>query len=202
MLSRIAWLIRILIACRVSVLSAVAGLLLFACVPQARDLFADVSFGALPFSPWAWFRWLAFFFYMFFFWAFPVHYAARRMLDDKDWVAPRRLKEIDPQSVEAIEATGARQQEMMTTLTPRVLGLTPFIAVALGLIRAYQVVGEVDGLETAAAAKMQIFILLGLDIFAGVAFYRFVCARKDIMDVIAQKVAAHRGKSLFPRRQG
>lgn len=196
MLSWIAWLLRILVACRVSVISTGAGFLLFAFVPQARDLFADVSFGALPYSPYAWFRWLAFFLYLFFFWAFPVHYAARRMLDDKDWVAPARLSELDSDCVTKLEEEGEKQHERMIRLVPRLLGLAPFAAVAIGLWKAYWVVGDVDGLETAFDAKVQIFFLTGLDLVVGYLFYRFVRSRGDILDVIVSTFAARRGKEL------
>lgn len=190
-----SWLLRVLVACRVSVISAATGFLLFDFVPQARDLFADVSFGALPYSLSAWSRWLAFFLYTFFFWAFPVHYAARRMLDEKDWVAPVRLKEIDEKSIEEIDAAGALRHRRLTTIIPRLLGLTPFIAIAFGLLRAYWVVSEVDGLESAAEARLQIFILTGLDVVAGVLFLLFIRARRDIMTAIASKIATRRGLS-------
>ena len=50
LLSRLQWFGRILLACRVSVISAIAGVLLFSLVPQARDLFSDITYGALPSS--------------------------------------------------------------------------------------------------------------------------------------------------------
>ena len=76
--TRALWVLRILVACRVSVLSVAAGTLLFLLAAQARDLFADTAFGALPASPGAWGFWIAFFTYLVFVWAFPVHYAARQ----------------------------------------------------------------------------------------------------------------------------
>ncbi|WP_457796491.1 hypothetical protein [Methylocystis sp. S23] len=196
MLSWTSWLLRILVACRVSVISAATGFLLFDFVLPARDLFADISFGALPYSFEAWLRWLAFFFSVFFFWAFPVHYAARRMLDEKDWVAPARLKEINEAYVEEIDTVGAQRHALLTKLVPRLLGMTPFVAIAFGLLRAYRVVSEVDGLETAAEASLQIFILTGLDLIAGILFYRFIRARKNILDAVVSRVEDRRGKQF------
>ena len=101
--TRALWVLRILVACRVSVLSMAAGTLLFLLATQARDLFADTAFGALPASPGAWGFWIAFFTYLVFVWAFPVHYAARRMLYSNAWmfscrvradIAPRRITEV------------------------------------------------------------------------------------------------------------
>ena len=41
---RLLWIARMIWACRVSVLSAIAGFWLFWKVPQAQDLFADISY--------------------------------------------------------------------------------------------------------------------------------------------------------------
>src|ERR1700722_18660382 len=79
------WIARILVACRVSVFSVVAGVLLFLMATPARDLFADIAFGALPASAAAWLFWGAFFTCLVFVWAFPVHYAARRILYSDAW---------------------------------------------------------------------------------------------------------------------
>src|SRR5918994_1543649 len=68
---------RVLWVCRVSVASALAGLLMMTFVPQAQDVFADTSV--------RWWYWLIFFALVFFGWAFPVHYAARRILDRQEW---------------------------------------------------------------------------------------------------------------------
>ena len=95
--ARALWAVRIVVACRVSALSVIAGTLLFLLSTQARDLFADTAFGALPASPAAWGYWIAFFAYLVFVWAFPVHYAARRMLYSDVWMFSCRVRsEIDP----------------------------------------------------------------------------------------------------------
>jgi hypothetical protein len=91
-LTRLHWCGRILLACRVSVLSALAGFLLFSFVPQARDLFDDISYGPLPYSLFAWGMWLLFFVYVFLIWAFPVHFAARAILRTDSWMIPSRLR--------------------------------------------------------------------------------------------------------------
>src|SRR5258708_10230074 len=70
------WL-HVLWVCRVSVVSALAGLVLMATIPQAQDVFADTS------VPWSY--WAAFFALAFFVWALPVHYGARRILNRQEW---------------------------------------------------------------------------------------------------------------------
>src|SRR4051794_40924041 len=76
--------LKILWVCRVSTFSAVAGILLFYHVVQAQNLLADTSSNYSFFA--AVRHWLAFFVGLFFLWAFPVHYAARRVLDEDSWM--------------------------------------------------------------------------------------------------------------------
>jgi len=76
-------LAHILWACRISVLSAGAGLLIFYYVLQAQNLFADLSFGD---SARGVLFWLCVFGAIFLFWAFPVHYGARDILEHDEWL--------------------------------------------------------------------------------------------------------------------
>src|SRR5271169_1276783 len=98
------WFVRILFACRVSLISVVAGALLFAFATPARDLFADVTYGALPGSLVAWGHWLWFFALLILVWAFPAHYAARRLLYTNEWMFSRRIRaETDPAKAAAVK---------------------------------------------------------------------------------------------------
>jgi hypothetical protein len=141
LLSRSQWFGRILLACRVSVISAIAGALLFSLVPQARDLFSDITYGALPSSLWAWLMWALFFFYMFFVWAFPVHFGARTMLNSNVWMVPQRVRALVQASPshECAEKFAAdladvkKELEPLTDWIPRLLGVAPFLAVYFGL---------------------------------------------------------------------
>jgi len=169
------WLTRIIVACRVSVLSVLAGTLLFIMSTQARDLFADVTFGALPISLEAWGHWLWFFACLVFVWAFPVHYAARRMLYSDAWMFSCRIRaEIDPRK--ALEVR--RDLKRSIDWTPRLLAAVPFAAVVIGLWKARGVVAKTMALEPAQAASSQILVLAGLDVGIGVAFLAFLWSRR------------------------
>jgi hypothetical protein len=189
LLSKALWLGRILFACRVSVLSAAAGFLLYALVPQARDLFSDITLGALPFSIGAWLLWALFFFYLFFVWAFPVHFGARKILETKVWMVSRRIRDVmgkraTPACAAEFDADLDSIKAQLATLmqwTPRVLGVLPFVAVYFGLYRAYRVVGDAQAFEAARDARTQIFILAALNLFVGLLFLSFVKNRRGLM---------------------
>jgi len=182
------WAGRILLACRVSVVSALAGLLLFAFVPQARDLFGDITYGPLPYSLFGWVMWLLFFAYVFLVWAFPVHYAARAVLERSDaWMIPARLRKAldDAPDCEGRVARELRRiREDMAgwlTWTPRVLGATPFLAVLIGLYKSSRVVADTQAaLPASADAYWQIVVLTALDLVIGAGFVGFLLVRKKL----------------------
>jgi hypothetical protein len=179
-LARARWIGRILVACRVSVISALAGVLLFALVPQARDLFADISFGSLPGSPRAWIHWLLFFIFLVLIWAFPVHYAARRMLETNDWMFSRLLRDLtDKTDLEKRENDIKDQLGFWIDWIPRALGVVPFIAVLIGLWKTYGVVGHAQALQPAADAQTQIFTLGVIDLVVMGLFVWFLVKRRE-----------------------
>ena len=169
------WIVRILFACRVSLLSAFGGLLLYLFSEQARDLFADVAFGALPGNWEAWLFWAFFFFYLVFLWAFPVHYAARRLLSSDAWMFSGRVRpEIDE----------ARRREVKTALKgwidwiPRILAMVPFIAVLAGLWNAWKVVARTPALQPSQEAARQIVALAVMDVAVALIFLFFLWRRR------------------------
>ena len=118
------------------------GRCLFLVSTQARDLFADIAFGALPGIAQAWLMWASFFAYLVFLWAFPVHYAARRLLDTDVWMVSGRLRD----DVDAAWLTDIRRAlEGPIDWIPRILAMVPFAAVLVGLWTAYHVVAEDAG---------------------------------------------------------
>ncbi len=172
------WAIRILFACRVSVLSVAAGALLFLVSTQARDLFADIAFGALPGDARAWLMWASFFAYLVFLWAFPVHYAARRLLGADDWMVSGRLRD----DVDATWLTDIRNElEGPIDWIPRILAMVPFAAVLIGLSTAYQVVAGTPALAPARAAAKQIATLAVLDVVLGAVFLIFLWRRQGLI---------------------
>jgi hypothetical protein len=83
---------RMLWACRVSVVSALGGYLLFSFVVQAQDVLADTTYGSQPLFHILF--WTFVFGSVFLVWAFPVHYAARDILGEfgKAWFfSPREF---------------------------------------------------------------------------------------------------------------
>jgi hypothetical protein len=125
---------RILWACRVSVASALGGYLLFLFVEQAQDLFSDTNYGEDGFSIRHILYWSGFFFLLFFLWAFPVHYAARNILDARagSWFRKRRpAAESDANS-----ARRAVIDRKLIEWTPRTLGAIPIVAVLIGILSA------------------------------------------------------------------
>lgn len=149
--TRALWVLRILVACRVSVLSVAAGTLLFLLATQARDLFADTAFGALPASPGAWGFWIAFFTYLVFVWAFPVHYAARRMLYSNAWMFSCRVRaDIAPRRITEVR----KELSWWIDWIPRFLAALPFISVLVGLWKAYGVVAQTMGLAPSRDADL------------------------------------------------
>ena len=125
---------RILWACRVSVASALGGYLLFLFVEQAQDLFSDTTYGDHWISIRHILYWSGFFFLLFFLWAFPVHYAARNILDARagSWFRKRR-------PAAESDANSSRRAEIDRKLiewTPRALGAIPIVAVLIGILSA------------------------------------------------------------------
>lgn len=181
------WFGRILWACRISVASAIGGALLFWKVDQAQNLFADRSFDALFFGA---HYWLSVFAAVFLVWAFPVHYGARRILDDEEraWMIPYRLK--SRMSASEFQKLGDEVYDRYRSLidwTPRVLGLLPFLAIAVGLLGASAAIANASILPEATATQNQIWALLLLDALTAVLFLYFVVFKRRVM---AERLAA------------
>jgi hypothetical protein len=144
---RVTWV------CRVPFTSAVAAGWLLAAAPQARDLFADISFG--------WPHWLAFF-VLLFAWSWVVHASARRALQHDDWVeeahvvgglSPVRRKQL--------------QQEfyLPAVVVPRVLGLAVFFFAGWAMCRTRRnLLDAVHGLPEANEAAFRSTVLLAITI--------------------------------------
>ncbi len=187
-LMRLHWSLRILFACRVSASSALAGFLLFFFVPQAHDLFDDISYGALPYSLFAWGMWLLFFVYVFLIWAFPVHFAARAILRTEAWMIPKRLRgAVGNRGAACAEAVKdelaliRREMACCIEWTPRILGALPFVAVFVGLYKSYKVVAQTQAaLAPSAAAVAQLLVLIVLNTLFLTGFVVFVIYRRKI----------------------
>lgn len=182
------WIFRILWACRVSVASAVAGLLLLGLVDQAQNLFADRSFDDFLFGA---HYWLSVFAAIFLVWAFPVHYGARRVLEDADaaWMIPYFLRvEMRDNDICSVRDHVRRRYARVIAWTPRLLGLTPFVAVALALMGAQASIENAAILSEATATRDQLSALLALDAATAAAFVVFVVVRQRITRFVGARV--------------
>jgi hypothetical protein len=171
---------RLLWVCRISTVSAIAGLLLFAVVVQAQNLLTDTSYGDLSLV--ALVHWGEFFFGLFVLWAFAVHYAARRAVEEDYWIvdAQTRLR-MSPREFALVSSEIRDRHEFLITWVPRLLGLLPFVAVALGLWKAAETVHDAGALPEAIEARNLAVILSCINVAVAVAFLVFVIFRKDLV---------------------
>jgi hypothetical protein len=161
---------RVLWVCRVSAASVLVGLLLMTSVPQAQDVFADTSV--------QWWFWLAFLILIFFGWALPVHYAARRILDRQEWALPGNLAE----PLRSAEADRLRTvYAAPIKWVPRLLGIACFVAVELGLWRAWDNLEPASGIPLVREAMRTISVLAGFNVLAAVLFTLFVLRRRRML---------------------
>ena len=174
----VTWLLRILWACRVSVINVASSLALFLLATQAQDLLADLSFQGgweIPF-------WATVLFATFMLWAFPVHYGARRTLDEDWWIIPRATRDTLTASCRdaMIEDVRTRYRWVIDWV-PRLLGLMPFVVLAFGIRGALGSIGGADALPETVAARDQLSWLLWADLATAIAFAIFVVFRKDLI---------------------
>lgn len=179
MWANVVWLARTLWACRVSVVSAFGGIALFYVALPAQNLFADISLNAnLPLAIGYWFLVFA---ALFLFWAFPVHYGARRTLEEDAWLINWRLRrELPPQQQEELVARLRHAHATTIKIVPRVLGLVPFMAFAVGIGFALRTQWVARGLPIGEKTLEQLEILLATDVFVALLFWIFVVKRKKM----------------------
>jgi hypothetical protein len=156
---------RALWACRVSLISAFGGYVLFLFVIQAQDLFADTTFGNQPYWHIAYWTWT--FFLAAFIWALPAHYAARDALEN-----------AQPQTPFAVATV---------TWLPRLLGTIPLIAILIGIfgaaIETRRATTLIEGLD-----RQYVLLSSGAWITLGVLLWYFII-RKELV----RRYLAHAG---------
>lgn len=176
------WL-RVLWVCRVSVVSVLAGLFLLGAVVQAQDVFAETSRSLLR----ALGYWGLFLAFLFLGWAFPVHFAARWILDLEDWALdPRRAGLARSQRRALLQARYRRA----ITWVPRILGVLCFVAAGWGIWAAWSnLAASAQRLPQANQADAQLPWLLAATALTGALFWGFVLRRH----VLARKLEAKLG---------
>ncbi|MGO9642734.1 MAG: hypothetical protein ACLP1Y_15675 [Candidatus Acidiferrales bacterium] len=193
-------LAHVLWACRISVLSAGAGLLIFYYVLQAQNLFADLSFGD---SARGVLFWLCVFGAIFLFWAFPVHYGARDILEHDEWlVSPAARRGLEKPALTALYKERRSELAALITGTPRVLGAIPFLAVGFGLWFADRAMDSAMSLPEAQQARVQIELLFVLNIVTAALFIAFVIARKCGIDKLVAWIEGHDGSESKKSKVG
>jgi len=191
---------RLLAACRFSLISALAGLLLLGGVVQAQNLFADLAFPNTLFQIG---HWLAFLLALFFLWAWPVHYGARRVLEEPDWLVPIQVRRsLSDADLAALQEALRQELGWAIRWTPRILGLIPFVAVALGLYFCHATMESARDLEEVKRAQSQI-LWIGLgDAVAAASFVVFVTGRRQLLVWLSRRadLRASDGAARVERR--
>ena len=169
-----AELLRILWVCRVSVLNVVVSLLFFDVTVQAQNLMADLS---------SWDSWREYVFWAGVFgftsllWAFPVHYGARRSLDQLGHMAPGLKDDF----------------RWFMRWLPRLLGLVPFVALWFAVRGARDSASGATGLLPAADQTMaQGTWLYVADGVAAALFFLLIVKRRRLIP------ATWTGSFLYP----
>jgi len=160
----------VLWACRVSVLSVLAGFALFAGTVQARDVLLEMRYDPL----WNDVHWALFFILVFVAWALPVHYAARLILDGDDWL--RTSEFIQKNEIEQLK----RRRRWLCAWMPRLLGLACFVAVGTGIRLALPDLPEALVPEVPVFREHLVDLMVGT-VVAGAAFLAFVMLRRQVL---------------------
>ena len=124
---RIAWV------CRVSVVSCLAGTVLFIFVTQARDLLLEYpssASGDISSALWLGVYAARFSALLLVFWAIPVHAVARLSLNRSEWLTSPYGSKCDP----CVIAAARVAFDVPATWLPRILGIWCFIAAMIGVV--------------------------------------------------------------------
>lgn len=196
----IVWVARVLWVCRVSAFSAVAGLFLFAFAIQAQNLLSDTSWNrnivvAILF-------WLATIAFVFLFWAFPVHFAARRALREDDWIIHRDMRRaLTHDDMRRMVDCVRTRHAALIEWTPRVLGLVPFLAFQVGIVLAALANWHAQELPQVSEALVQL-ALLGIAVpAAAILFYWFIAHREQVVGSLVRHLDRRTHGRSRPRGQ-
>ena len=181
----------ILWICRVSAVSAVAGLLLFGFSDQARDTFLEVR-GLRPSNWQNLLFWVAFFLFVILFWAMPVHFAARRNLE----LDPIFQKEASTPSLER-----QRRRRDVALWMPRLLAFLCLVSVSVGASFAQAVVRVADSNDTSvnlyAEAQAQAGYLAVIAAGLAIIIVILLAARRELFKGVPRYVGTTLLASLF-----
>lgn len=167
-LALILWVVRIPLA------SVGLGLLLMSLATQAQDVTVDIAMAGAPLAEAAGISGpiLRLAAAIFLFWAVPVHYAARLLLDTDDGLAAR---------LKARRPAGAAPDPLLREV-PRVLGALPFALFALGAWKALANLPALDDMEVMHAARSQLVLLVWVMLACMPLFFLYAIARQRLID--------------------
>ena len=171
----------VLWACRISAATGIAAAGLYDFVPQGRDIFADTTRNAhLLYASWYWFAAIL---GMFFVWALPVHFAARKTLEQSDdWLLSKGQRTALPEDCRTVLYQTLRARyDVPIRLVPRILGFLPFLIVAISQAVMAWELSDASALSWVEGASHQIYWLFGLNIVAALLFWRYVVKRRDAL---------------------
>lgn len=169
-------LLRVVWACRVSLVSVVAALLLMVVAQPARDLFFDRTYslgGTILY-------WIGFYISVVAFWAFPAHYSARLVLREGEWLRPHELSDT--------LALGAFRRRVggFVTWVPRVLGASCFVVILVGVVLTRLDLQSARSEETTVAGYdrllVQLDLLAATTVVVGFLFLIFLIYRRSLLD--------------------
>ncbi|MFS8039070.1 hypothetical protein ACI7BZ_19285 [Xanthobacter sp. AM11] len=183
----ILWVVRVPLA------SVLLGLALMAWVTQAQDVMVDVAMAGAPLGvPAGLSRAIVgLLAAVFVFWAVPVHYAARLLVETDDGLA-RRMAERDAaararrrtRDEAAGNGTGEPAQgakdlifALLVRHVPRLLGALPFLAFAIGASRAVANLPTISDQAVVDAARAQLALVFWTMLAGAVLFLLYAAAR-------------------------
>jgi hypothetical protein len=163
---------------RVPLVSVAAGLLLMAAITEAQDVMVHVAMAGAPLAKRAWISWelVQLFASTFLFWAMPVHYAARLLLETDRGLAARiaPVAKAGP-GARAAAASGALGWVIL--LVPRVLGALAFVAFAIGARLAIANLPTIDDTPVVTAAREQLDYVSWVMLAGVPAFFAYAAVR-------------------------
>lgn len=163
---------------RVPLVSVAAGLVLMAAITEAQDVMVHVAMAGAPLAKRAWISWelVQLFASTFLFWAMPVHYAARLLLETDRGLAAR-IAPVAKAGPRARAAAASGALGWVILLVPRVLGALTFVAFAIGAWQAIANLPTIDDTPVVEAAGQQLNYVAWVMLAGVPAFFAYAAVR-------------------------
>lgn len=183
-LGLVMWVVRIPLA------SVAAGLLLMLAATQAQDTLVDVAMAGAPLAERAGFSSAiaGLIGAIFLFWAMPVHYAARLLLETDDGIAAltrRRDRQAAAPAAPSDEASALRDRgtHFIIRQVPRVLGALTFVAFAIGAEKAIINLPTITDAAVVDAARAQLHLIAWAMLGALPVFFIYAMLRSKLTQI-------------------